>query len=145
MYKFHDFAEKANDALNAAINAAENLGHTYIGSEHLLLGLLLCPDCVAHEVLTSQGVTAEAVEYALQTHVGIGTPTVLTDKELTPRCKYLLQSAITLAKASGLSCAGTEHLLIAMAKDPSSYAMKILAAMNVSGNALIQETTRRTR
>ena len=57
MYKFTGFTQKANTALNDAIESAENLGHTYIGSEHLLVGLLGVEGSVAHTVLTSKGVT----------------------------------------------------------------------------------------
>ena len=77
MYKFTGFTQKANTALNDAIESAENLGHTYIGSEHLLVGLLGVEGSVAHTVLTSKGVTQSSVENTLKTTVGIGTPTVL--------------------------------------------------------------------
>ena len=65
MYKFNGFTEKANKALNKSISVAENFGHTYIGSEHILIGLLYDFDSVASSVLSSRGVTAEKIEEML--------------------------------------------------------------------------------
>ena len=62
MYRFTGFTQKANEALNNAITSAENLGHTYIGSEHLLAGLLKSEGSVANTALTSRGITFEKTE-----------------------------------------------------------------------------------
>ena len=61
-YNFNGFTVKANDSLNLAITAAEGLGHTYIGSEHILLGLAQVSDSVAAAILLKNGITAEKIE-----------------------------------------------------------------------------------
>lgn len=132
MYKFTGFTQKANSALNSAIEFAENLGHTYIGSEHLLLGLIASEGGVAHTALNSRGVTFEKVEKAIRTEIGIGTPTVLSPNDFTPRSKNIIEIAVSQARSSGQSYVGTEHILLAVIKDSSCYAMSILQELGVS-------------
>ena len=134
MYKFTGFTQKANIALNDAIETAEDLGHTYIGSEHLLIGLLHSESSVAYAALTAKGITADRIENVLKSTVGIGTPTMLSPNEFTPRSKQIIESAIAAARAMGHSYVGTEHLLIAIAKDESCFAMTVLSQLGVSSN-----------
>ena len=142
MYKFTGFTQKANTALNAAIEYAENLGHTYIGSEHLLLGLLSSEGSVAYTALTARNITADSVETAVRNSVGIGTPTVLSPNDFTPRSKNIIETAVTIARSLGHGYVGTEHLLIAILRDSSCYAMDILDAMNVSAADIAEEITK---
>lgn len=142
MYKFTGFTQKANTALNAAIEYAENLGHTYIGSEHLLLGLLSSEGSVAYTALTARNITADTVETAVRNSVGIGTPTVLSPNDFTPRSKNIIETAVTIARSLGHGYVGTEHLLIAILRDSSCYAMDILDAMNVSAADVAEEITK---
>lgn len=142
MYKFTGFTQKANTALNAAIEYAENLGHTYIGSEHLLLGLLSSEGSVAYTALTARNITADNVETAVRNSVGIGTPTDLSPNDFTPRSKNIIETAVTIARSLGHGYVGTEHLLIAILRDSSCYAMDILDAMNVSAADIAEEITK---
>ena len=142
MYKFTGFTQKANTALNTAIEYAENLGHTYIGSEHLLLGLLSSEGSVAYTALTARNITADNVETAVRNSVGIGTPTVLSPNDFTPRSKNIIETAVTIARSLGHGYVGTEHLLIAILRDSSCYAMDILDAMNVSAADVAEEITK---
>ena len=142
MYKFTGFTQKANTALNAAIEYAENLGHTYIGSEHLLLGLLSSEGSVAYTALMARNITADNVETAVRNSVGIGTPTVLSPNDFTPRSKNIIETAVTIARSLGHGYVGTEHLLIAILRDSSCYAMDILDAMNVSAADIAEEITK---
>ncbi|MDD6704313.1 MAG: ATP-dependent Clp protease ATP-binding subunit [Clostridiaceae bacterium] len=142
MYKFTGFTQKANEALNAAIEYAENLGHTYIGSEHLLLGLLTSEGSVAYTALTARNITADDVENAVRNSVGIGTPTVLSPNDFTPRSKNIIETSITIARSLGHGYVGTEHLLIAIIRDSSCYAMDILDSMNVSASDIAEEITK---
>lgn len=142
MYKFTGFTQKANTALNAAIEYAENLGHTYMGSEHLLLGLLSSEGSVAYTALTARNITADNVETAVRNSVGIGTPTVLSPNDFTPRSKNIIETAVTIARSLGHGYVGTEHLLIAILRDSSCYAMDILDAMNVSAADIAEEITK---
>ena len=93
MYRFNGFTEKANSALNLAITSAQELGHDYIGSEHLLLGLLKEGTGVAGTVLNKLGVTAEDFEKMIREKIGSGSPTVLNADDFTPRTKRILQVA----------------------------------------------------
>ena len=142
MYKFTGFTQKANVALNSAIEYAENLGHTYIGSEHLLLGLLASDGSIADIALSSKGVTAQKVEEAIKTSIGIGTPTMLSPNDFTPRSKNIIELSISSARGMGHNYVGTEHILLAIIKDSSCYAMNILSEMGVSANEIANEITR---
>ena len=77
MYKFTGFTQKANDVLNAAIEYAENMGHTYIGSEHLFLALMREGAVADFTLLAQRRVTAGKAELALLHMVGRGQPTLL--------------------------------------------------------------------
>lgn len=142
MYKFTGFTQKANVALNSAIEYAENLGHTYIGSEHLLLGLIASEGSIANTALISHGVTFEKAENAIRTEIGIGTPTVLSPNDFTPRSKNIVETSVSLARASGQSFVGTEHILSAIIRDSSCYAMTILDEMGVSVNEILSDINR---
>ena len=142
MYKFIGFTQKANLALNNAVESAEYLGHTYIGSEHMFLGLLSVEGGVAQTVLSAKGVTAQDYENVLKSEIGIGTPTVLSPNDFTPRSKRIIETAVSLAKSAGSSYAGTEHLLAAIIKDDGSYAVNILGRLGVSPADIAEEITR---
>ena len=142
MYKFTGFTQKANIALNSAIEYAENLGHTYIGSEHLLLGLITGEGSIANTALRSHGVTFEKIESAVRTEIGVGTPTVLSPNDFTPRSKNIIENSVSLAKASGQSFVGTEHILSAIIKDSTCYAMSMLNEIGVSTNDILADINR---
>ena len=142
MYKFTGFNEKANVALNNAVNAAEDLGHTYIGSEHLLLGLLKDPSSVASSVLLAKGISLQKVEDAVKSGVGIGVPTELSADDFTPRSKNIIETSILIARTEGLPIVGTEHLLLAIIRESQSYAAKIIAKFGVSATDIINDISK---
>ena len=130
MYKFTGFTESANNALNFAIESAENLGHTYIGSEHILLGLLSDSKTVSASLLNSKKITLKKVEEQIKKNIGVGLPTSLSPEDVTPKCRKIIESALnTNTKKGG---AGTEQLLYALLKDSQSAGCKILSALGVS-------------
>ena len=98
MYRFTGFTQKANDALNSAITSAENLGHTYVGSEHILLGLLAENGGMAYTALSAKKVTYSEVEAIIKSSMGIGSPTVLSPNDFTPRAKNIIDTAILQGK-----------------------------------------------
>jgi len=132
MYKFNGFTEKANTALNLAVETAEECGHTYIGSEHLLAGLLKEGTGVAASILAERDVTAEAVVEMLENTVGKGTPTRITPDDFTPRCKRIIELAGSTARSMGHSYVGTEHLLSAILEEGENYAVRFLKELSVS-------------
>ena len=115
MYRFQGFTEKANTALNLAITCAGELGHDYIGSEHVMLGLLKEGSGVAYTVLNKLGVTPEKYEKLLRERIGVGTPTNLSADAFTPRTKQILQVA---------AMAGLPQALISPPPSPSYRAKR---------------------
>ncbi len=130
-YNFNGFTAKANESLNKAIESAENLGHTYVGSEHLLLGLLRIDGGVAAVVLQKNGVTAEKIEELIKTQIGYGTPSKLSPDYFTPRAKRVIESAMNGCSAIGKKFVGTEHLLIGVLSDGDNYATRFLSELGV--------------
>ncbi|MBQ5592939.1 MAG: ATP-dependent Clp protease ATP-binding subunit [Clostridia bacterium] len=142
MYKFTGFTQKANIALNSAISFAENLGHTYIGSEHLLYGLVASDSSIAATALASKGVSADGIENAIRTSVGIGTPTVLSPNDFTPRSKNIIETAVTAARGMGQSFVGTEHILLSLVRDTSCFGVSLLEELGVNANDVANEIVR---
>ncbi len=130
-YNFNGFTAKANEALNKAIEAAEGLGHTYVGSEHLLLGLLRIDGGVASVVLQKNGVDAARIEELIRSQIGSGTPTKLSPDYFTPRAKRVIESAMNGCSAIGKKFVGTEHLLIGILNDGDNYAIRFLSELGV--------------
>lgn len=139
MYQFNGFTEKANKAMNFAIEAAKNLGHTYIGSEHMLLGLLKEESGVAYEVLQKLGVTYEKLEAVLKEQIGVGSQTHVTIDDLTPRSKRILQVAVMQASQLHHNYVGTEHLLMAILEEGDSYGVRFLQAIGAKPNDILEE------
>ncbi|WP_066459770.1 ATP-dependent Clp protease ATP-binding subunit [Anaerotruncus rubiinfantis] len=131
MFKFNGFTPKANAAINCAIEEASALGHTYIGSEHLLLGLLLEGSGVAFTVLQKAGVTVEKVREMLIKTVGRGIQSVLNPSDITPRCKRILELSLMQTRMSGIPLAGTEHILVNLLKENESYGVRFLRQLLV--------------
>lgn len=129
MYNFNGFTEKANVALNLAISHAENLGHNYIGSEHILLGILDEGTGVGSVVLMSKGIKAADVIKLMKEYIGVGSPTSLTPSDLTPRSKRIVEMAIAQARSLGHGYVGTEHLLLAILKESDSYAVRFITQL----------------
>ena len=140
MYKFTGFTESANNALNYAVEAAENLGHTYIGSEHILLGLLSDSKMVSASVLLSRKITLKKAEEQIKKTVGVGIPTSLTPDDITPRCRKIIENALD-ARQSGKGDAGTEQLLLSLVKLPGCAACVILSSLGVQPYELSGDIT----
>ncbi len=139
MYNFTGFTEKANMALNKAVDVAEDLGHTYIGSEHILLGLLDGGDSVAGKILTAKGLTYKKIFELLRSQVGAGMPTELQPADFTPRSKHIIEGAIVMSNSMKQSLAGTEHLLISICREGNGFACDLLNLAGVSPQSLLKE------
>lgn len=141
MFRYSGFTAMANEALNAAASEAASLGHTYIGSEHILCGLLSVTDSVAYTVLYKNGVTLIRVKQKLVQTVGKGTATCLCGDDLTPRGERIIENAISTARASGGEEVGTEHILMALLREYDSAAVAILRELGASVNSIYNECT----
>lgn len=138
MYKFSNFTAKANEALNIAIESAESMGHNYIGSEHILLGLLKEGSGVASVALHECGAEADTILEMIKNTTGIGSATKLNPNDFTPRAKRILEIAYQSARGMFHSYVGTEHLLIAILQEQDSYAVSYLNACGVHENDILR-------
>ncbi len=141
MYRFTGFTQKANAALNSAISAAENLGHTYVGSEHILLGLLAESGGMAYTALTARKATFSEVESIIKSGIGVGSPTVLSPNDFTPRAKNIIDTAILQGRGMGHSYIGTEHILMGIIREGTGAATEILSQMGIQPQDLLNDLT----
>ncbi len=132
MYKFTGFTESANLALNHAVEVAENMGHTYIGSEHLLLGLLSDMRMVSSTVLSFKRVTYKKAEDEIKSIIGVGMPTSLTPNDITPRLKRIIENALSSVGTKISRDAGTEELLNSLVKETDCAGCRVLRSLGVS-------------
>ncbi len=138
-YNFNGFTEKANAALNLAIKGAQMLGHTYIGSEHLLLGLLRVGSGTAADMLISKGITEDKIEAILKQEIGEGNPVSLTPDYFTPRAKRVLETAVSASKSREKGFVGTEHILLGILSEGDNFAVRFLGEMGVDVAQLTDE------
>lgn len=139
MYRFNNFTQKANDVLNLAMKAAENFGHTYIGSEHILIGVLKENTSYGAQLLSEKGVTLENIEELIKESTGVGNPTALSPNDFTPTAKRVLEVSFQLARGMRNSFVGTEHLLLALLRESDSGAVKLLNACGVDAESFTEE------
>ena len=139
MYRFNGFTEKANNAMNLAISSAEELGHTYVGSEHILLGLLKEGTGVASVVLNELGVYADELEDLIENEIGTGAKSSISTQDFTPRTKRVLQNAVMQAAGLGHNYVGTEHLLLALISESDSYAVRFLIELGTNIRSILEK------
>lgn len=139
MYRFNSFTQKANEVLNLAIKAAEGYGHNYIGSEHILMGLLKEGTGLAATALSNKGITAEDVDTLIKNEIGTGVPTRLSPDDFTPRSKRIIELSFQIARGMMHSFVGTEHLLISLIKETDSYAVKFINDLGVDEQSLLED------
>ncbi len=126
------FTPKAQYALNLALSYASDLGHSYIGSEHLLLGLLSTPDSASSRMLTSRGAKPDSIKQTIIELTGIGSPEPVSPSDMTPRTKKIIEGAAYLSIGSGQTYIGTEHLLLSLLAESDCVAVRILESLGVS-------------
>ncbi len=126
MFRFNGFTEKANKAINLAIESAENFGHTYIGSEHLLLGILYESSGTAYALLNAQNISSDTISKIIEEKIGRGSKTSLTPDALTPRAKRILEMSIAAARGLSSGYVGTEHILLGLIQEAQSCAVRFL-------------------
>ena len=141
-YRFKGFTEKANQALNLAIEAAQQLGHTYIGTEHIVLGLLREGSGVAASVMGARGVTAAQYEEKIAEVESRGEYTRLTPADFTPRAKTAMETSMAEAARMQHGYVGTEHILLAVLRDESSVAVRLIQALGARSDELMSDIAR---
>ena len=142
MYQFKGFTEKANKALNLAIESAEEMRHNYVGTEHILYGLVKEGSGVAATALDECGVTEDALREKLESINGTMSLVELTPDDFTPRTKRVLRAAVIISSKTGYTYVGTEHLLLAILSESDSYAVAFLEELGVSVERLAQAVSK---
>lgn len=142
MYQFKGFTEKANKALNLAIESAEEMRHNYVGTEHILYGLVKEGSGVAATALNECGVTEDALREKLESINGTMSLVDLTPDDFTPRTKRVLRAAVIISSKTGYTYVGTEHLLLAILSESDSYAVAFLEELGVSVERLAQAVSK---
>jgi ATP-dependent Clp protease ATP-binding subunit ClpC len=146
------FTQRARRVLALAQEEAERLNHTYIGTEHLLLGLVKEENGIAGQVLRRLGVTPQKVEEMVLRMSGPGRRTPHSKPDLTPRIRRVIELAVDEARRMGHHYIGTEHLLLGLVRLGDGMAVDILKSLGLSleqirreTNRMIQETTAAAR
>ena len=125
------FTLRAQNALNGALREAAALGHTFVGSEHLLLGLLTEGESIAAKLLGGRGVDADKLRGGMIELSGMGAKSRVTPSDMTPRVRRIIQESAVEAGRSGQSYVGTEHLLLAILNEPDCVAVRLLTSLSV--------------
>ena len=125
------FTPRAEEALRLAQESAEEMGHGYVGSEHLLLGLMREEEGIAHRVMTEYGLTDEMICSILQRTVGTGLAGAAPSQGLTPRAKSIVELAVSESIRTNCTYIGTEHLLMGILREGNNMALRVLRTVGV--------------
>lgn len=131
------FTDDAQRVLSLAQEAALELGHDYVGTEHVLIGLTKVKNGVAAKALEERGLVTEDIFEAVEEHVGRGNKKA-TSIYMTPRVKHVLELAIQVANHMNHNYVGTEHILLGLLSDGSGVAVAILRSMNIRSNDVVE-------
>ena len=135
------FTESAQNALNSALEAAREFGHSYIGSEHLLIGLLREEDSIAAKVLGERSVTERKVSEIVESISGKGGQSNVGAQDMTPRTKRIIETSSYMALRSGQNYIGTEHILLALLSESDCVAVRILSSLGCNIREIYEELT----
>ncbi len=139
MYKF---TEKAERVIKLSKNAAKELGHNYVGTEHFLVGLMMEDTGVAYKVLFLQGVSKDSIMEKIEELIGRG----IEDNKMlgfTPRAKRVLELAFHEARGHNQEYIGTEHILLAIMREPDCIGIRVLVELGVDMQKLYNEVLKR--
>lgn len=137
MYRFNSFTTKANEVLNLAIKSAQAYGHNYIGTEHILIGLLSTDSTIP--ALINNNITYEGVDRLIREEIGVGNPTSLTPDDFTPRAKRIIEISFQIARTMRNSYVSVEHLLAALLKEDDSYAVKFINELGTDSQRVFDD------
>lgn len=138
--RFDKFTERARKVLSLAQEEAQRFQHNYIGTEHLLLGLVREEEGVAAKVLLKLGVELNRVREAVEFIIGRGDRIVLGEIGLTPRAKKVIELAIDEARSMKHHYIGTEHLLLGLVREGEGIAAGVLESLGVRLERVRRET-----
>ncbi len=134
MYNFKGYTMKAKNALNLSIEEAQSLGHTYVGTEHILLGLLGEGTGVAYTILNTLSIKKEVIVDMIKKRIGVGMKSSLSIADFTPRAKRILHQSTHKAKMLNHTYVGTEHILLALIDEIDCYAVAFIKDLGIDLN-----------
>jgi len=140
--RFEKFTERARKVLTLAQEEAQRLNHNYIGTEHILLGLVRESEGVAVKVLSNLGADPDKVRGAVEFIIGRGERTVSGEIGLTPRAKRVIELAVDEARRLNHNYIGTEHLLLGLLREAEGAASSVLESLGVNLDKARAETLR---
>ena len=135
------FTNVAQNILNTSISVAMEMGHTYIGSEHILFALLTEKESAASRILLNKGITADKLKKQIHLNSGKGEKTVLSPADMTPSVKKLIHTSSLLSLKHGQKYIGSEHLLLALLSDSDCVGSRLIATFGVSAKEVSNEIT----
>ena len=139
MTEFRGFTEKSNIALSKALQFAMKLGHTFVGSEHMLYGLAAEKDAAASLILARNGASAKSIGDKISRTMGRGVATRLTVRDFSPRSMRILEKALELSKQDNRSPAGTEYILLAVLDEEECCGSVMLKEMGIKIDRLAND------
>jgi len=140
--RFEKFSERARRVLSLAQEEAQRFNHNYIGTEHVLLGVVRETDGTAAKVLAGLGVELNKVRSAVEFIIGRGERSVGGEIGLTPRAKKVIELAVDEARRLSHNYIGTEHLLIGLMREGEGVAAGVLESLGVTLDKVRAETSR---
>ena len=135
------FTQKAQHSLNRALQLARELGHTYIGSEHLLLGIMSEREGAAAKILISRGASYEKLKETVIIMSGSGIESEVNASDMTPCVKKIIEESANLSNQYGQNYIGTEHLLLALLGETDSVGMRVLELCSISVSEVKNDLT----
>ena len=130
------FTDDAQRVLSFAQEAALELGHDYVGTEHVLIGLIKVKNSVAAKALNELGLSAETIIEDVEEHIGRGNKKA-SSVYMTPRVKHVLELAVEVANHMNHNYVGTEHILLGLLSDGGGVAVGILRNHNIRANDIV--------
>ena len=137
--RFEKFTERARKVLTLSQEEAQRFNHNYIGTEHILLGLVREGDGVAAKVLVNLGLDLERVRQTVESSMGKGERTVSGEVGLTPRAKRVIELAVDEARRLHHNYIGTEHLLLGLLREGEGIAASALEGLGVTTRRRLQK------
>ena len=131
------FTDDAQRVLSFAQEAALELGHDYVGTEHVLIGLIKVKNGVAAKALNELGLSAETIIEDVEAHIGRGNKKA-SSVYMTPRVKHVLELAVEVANHMNHNYVGTEHILLGLLSDGGGVAVGLLRNHNIRANDIVE-------
>lgn len=142
MNRFDRFTKRARHVMTLAAKEAQHFRHNYIGTEHLLLGLIHEGNGVASEVLSNLGIEADQIRQAIEAIIGYGERIVPNEIGLTPRAKRVIELAVDEARRLNHRYIGTEHILLGLIREGEGIAAGVLEKLGLQLEQVRTETIR---